>query len=80
MAETDGVLALGDVVEDLELLLRDALLERQSCDSPDIRRETYALGEVHLHGEDTDILRARRRLDILAGGSVESDGHAGWCR
>ena len=42
------------------------------------RRETYALGEVHLHGEDTDILRARRRLDILAGGSVESDGHAGW--
>ena len=25
LAKTDGVLALGDVVEDLELLLRDAL-------------------------------------------------------
>ena len=39
------------------------------------RRETYALGEVHLHREDTDILGAGSGRDVLAGGSVEGDGH-----
>lgn len=39
------------------------------------RESTYAAGEVHLHGKDTDILGAGRRLDVLAGGGVLGDGH-----
>ena len=44
LAKTNGVLALGDVVEDLELLLRDALLERQSCDTPVIQARDVRAG------------------------------------
>ena len=40
--------------------------------------DTYTLGEIHLHAEDTDVLGTGGSLDILAGGSVEGDGHVCW--
>ena len=80
LAKTDGVLALGDVVEDLELLLGNALCAESTVSTN--RRtlhalDTHTLGEVHLEGEDADVLWTRGRLDLLAGGGVERDGHGG---
>lgn len=40
--------------------------------------DTDTLGEVHLEGENTDILGTRGRLNFLAGGRVgdgDGDGH-----
>lgn len=70
LAEADGVLALGDAVKGLELLLRDALLSSISA-SPNLQDlNTYASREVHLHGKDTDVLGA---------GIIVGRRHCGGC-
>jgi hypothetical protein len=59
LAKTDGVLALGDAIKDLEVLLRDALGKSSEGSSGRTRTNTHASGKVHLHAEDADILGAR---------------------
>ena len=63
LAETDGVFALGDIVEDFEVFLRDTLWAGQKPRqrvNRGCRRElrAHSVGEVHLHSQDTNILRA----------------------
>lgn len=73
MAKTNGVLALGHIVEDLELLLRDALFSISASATFGQRMPTHSAGKVHLHGEDTDVLGTRLSLELAASG--ERDGH-----
>ena len=56
LAETNGVFAFGNTVEDFEVFLGDTLWAKRratsgfelGCDVP--RQKAYSVGEVHLHG------------------------------
>lgn len=53
--EADGVLALGDAVKDLEVLLGDALCRVSTTREDADADATDALWKVHFHCEDADV-------------------------